>query len=344
MVRTLCRELVLRKHYLPDNVRVETIYFGGGTPSLLDISELQAILDSVNNNYHVADDAEITLEANPDDLSISKLKALRGTPVNRLSIGIQSFFEEDLRWMNRAHSAKEAKVVLANAQNMGFENLTADLIYGYPLLTDEKWKANINYLLQSDIRHLSAYSMTVEKGTPLWKYIHKGQQKTMDEEQSARQFLFLMEQMQTKGWEQYEISNFARNQSYSRHNTNYWRNVPYLGIGPSAHSFDGQSRQWNTRVNNRYIQGIAAGNPVFEKEILSVSDQANEYLMTALRTMWGLDLVLIEQKFGQAVQAAILKSSQPFIAQKQLVFQDEKLILTQSGKLFADHIAAEMFL
>ena len=344
MVNALCRELVLRKHYLPEDTRIETIYFGGGTPSLLDISELQAILNSIYTHYRVADDAEITLEANPDDLSLSKLKALSETPVNRLSIGIQSFFEEDLRWMNRAHSASEAKSVLSNAQNMGFENLTADLIYGYPLLTDEKWKANIEYLLQSGIRHLSAYSMTVEKGTPLWRYIHKGQQKAIDDEQSARQFLFLMAQLQANGWEQYEISNFALNQSYSRHNTNYWRNVPYLGIGPSAHSFDSKSRQWNTKVNNRYIQDIAAGNPVFEKEILSLSDQVNEYLMTALRTMWGLDLRLIEQKFGQTVRAAILKTSQPFIAQKQLVLQDEKLILTQSGKLFADHIAAELFL
>lgn len=344
MVSALCRELVLRKHYLPEGIRIETIYFGGGTPSLLDISELQAILNTIYTHYHVADDAEITLEANPDDLSLSKLKALSETPVNRLSIGIQSFFEEDLRWMNRAHSASEAKSVLTNAQNMGFENLTADLIYGYPLLTDEKWKANIDYLLQSGIRHLSAYSMTVEKGTPLWRYIHKGQQKAMDDEQSARQFLFLMAELQTNGWEQYEISNFALNQSYSRHNTNYWRNVPYLGIGPSAHSFDGQSRQWNTKINNRYIQGIAAGNPVFEKEILSLSNQVNEYLMTALRTMWGVDLVLIGQKFGHAVRVAILKSSQPFIAQKQLILQDEKLILSQSGKLFADHIAAELFL
>lgn len=344
MVGALCRELMLRKSYLPDNTRVETIYFGGGTPSLLDISELQAILDCVYVHYHVAGDAEITLEANPDDLSLSKLKMLRETPINRLSIGIQSFFEEDLRWMNRAHSASEAKTVLADAQSMGFENLTADLIYGYPLLTDEKWETNIAYLLQSGICHLSAYSMTVEKGTPLWRHIHKGQQKAMDEEQSAGQFLFLMEQMRAKGWEQYEISNFALDQSYSRHNTNYWRNVPYLGIGPSAHSFDGRSRQWNTKVNNRYLQGIAGGNPIFEKETLSVPDQVNEYIMTALRTMWGIDMVLIEQKFGQSIRVTLSGSSQPFIAQNQLILENEKLMLTQSGKLFADHIAAELFL
>lgn len=343
MVNALCRELLLRKHYLPDNARIETIYFGGGTPSLLDISELQTILDSVYTHYKVADDAEITLEANPDDLNLSKLRALRETPLNRLSIGIQSFFEEDLRWMNRAHSAAEAKAVLANAQSMGFENLTADLIYGYPLLTDDKWKANIDYLLQSGIRHLSAYGMTVEKGTPLWGYIHKGQQKAMDEEQSARQFLFLMEELQARGWEQYEISNFAFGQAYSRHNTNYWRSVPYLGIGPSAHSFNRQSRQWNTKVNRRYIQGIAVGEPAFEKEMLSVAEQVNEYLMTALRTIWGIDIAYIEQKFGRQVRATVYKRCQPFIAQKQLVLENEKVTLTQTGKLFADYIAAGLF-
>lgn len=343
MVAALCSELALRRSYLPDKAHIETIYFGGGTPSLLENQELMAICDSIYKHYAVSADAEITLEANPDDLNLSKLKLLKESPVNRLSIGIQSFFEEDLRWMNRAHSAAEAKSVLANAQNMGFENLTADLIYGYPLLTDKKWQANIDYLLRSGIRHLSAYSMTVEKGTPLWRYIDKGQQKAMDEEQSARQFLFLMTQMERNGWEQYEISNFAIGQAYSRHNTNYWRNIPYLGIGPSAHSFDGQSRQWNARVNNRYLQGIMTGRLAFEKEILSVEDRLNEYLMTALRTMWGVDLSWIGQQFGLALKQDVWNSSQPFIAQKQLVLQGEKLILTQNGKLFADRIAAEMF-
>lgn len=343
MVSALIQELSLRKDYLPENTLIETIYFGGGTPSLLNEKELEALFNAIYQNFRVAENAEITLEANPDDLNTEKLKSLKSSPVNRLSIGIQSFFEEDLRWMNRAHNAEEAERVLENAFKSGFTNISADLIFGYPLLTDAKWERNINHMLQSGIKHLSAYNMTVEKGTPLAGFIRKKQTPTMDEDQSAGQFVMLMEMMKNFGWEQYEISNYAKKGCYSKHNTNYWKAVPYLGIGPSAHSFDGKSRQWNTRVNNRYIQKINSGNLDFDIEILTPQNQLNEYIMTALRTQWGIQLEVVETKFGKAVLDNLLEKCIAFQAKDQIHLSSKEIILTTTGKLYADHLASALF-
>lgn len=343
MVAAIREEITLRRDYLPADTLIETIYFGGGTPSLLSETELAAILSTIEQHFQVAPDAEITLEANPDDLDVAKLNVLKASPVNRLSIGIQSFFEEDLRWMNRAHSAREARMVLKNALQAGFTNLTADLIYGYPLLTDEKWQQNLDFLLSSGISHFSAYGMTVEQGTPLAGFIRKQQQKPMDEAQSARQFSFLMDTVAHAGWEQYEISNFAKDGCYSRHNTAYWKGLPYLGIGPSAHSYNGHSRQWNTRVNNRYIQCIAKGQPDFDQEMLTLQNQWNEYVMTALRTRWGISLEKTKRQFGAHYAAQLLQKCRPFLQKSQLILDDGHLSLSRQGRLFADYIAGELF-
>src|SRR5690606_38917550 len=241
--------LILRKDYLQQQV-IESIYFGGGTPSVLSTKEINEILDQIYTHFEVAPSVEITLEANPDDLTKEKVNELRTSPINRFSIGIQSFFEEDLRWMNRAHNASEAESSIKRVQDSGLENITADLIYGYPLLSNDKWKSNIQQMVDLHIPHLSAYSMTIEPQTALDSFIRKGIQTPMNEGQSADQFIMLMSMVTDNGFEQYEISNFARESMYSKHNTTYWKGVPYLGIEPSAHSFNGISRQWNIDNNH----------------------------------------------------------------------------------------------
>lgn len=343
IVTAINKELNLRKNYLPEKPMIETIYFGGGTPSLLDEKELDSIFETIYRNFSIAANPEITLEANPDDLSLQKLTALKHSPVNRLSIGIQSFFEEDLKWMNRAHNAKQATVVLQNALQAGFGNLTADLIFGFPLLSDLKWKKNIEQMLQSGIRHLSAYCMTVEKGTPLAGFIKQKKQQPMDEEQAGRQFLFLMDRMAAEGWEQYEISNYAKNACYSKHNTNYWRGIPYLGVGPSAHSFDGKTRQWNTRVNSRYLQNMAEGKPAFQQEVLTLKNQYDEYIMTALRTQWGIQLAVVKERFGENALAALSQKAESLVKTEWVKLTDDAIKLTTKGKLFADKISVELF-
>ena len=244
----LLHEIKLQKTYLAGET-IETIYFGGGTPSLLNGEEINGIIDAITQTHTVAAGAEITLEANPDDLDHNKIKALRQTPINRFSIGIQSFFDDDLIWMNRAHRSTEAESSVKRAQDTGFENITVDLIYGYPLLTDQKWKTNMEKVFGLDVPHVSAYSMTVEPRTALASFIKNKKQAPMNEEQSAEQFMQLMDTMAPHGFEQYEISNFCKPGHYSRHNTNYWKGVKYLGIGPSAHSFNGETRQWNIANN-----------------------------------------------------------------------------------------------
>ena len=255
MVAALRQEIMLQKSYLGSQ-RIETIYFGGGTPSLLSADEIQLLLAVITDNFDTAEDAEITLEANPDDLNPQKVKELRQTLVNRFSIGIQSFYEEDLKWMNRAHTASEAESAVKRVQDAGFENITADLIYGYPLLSNPKWQNNIQKLLEFKIPHVSSYSMTVEPATALASFISKGKQQPMNESQSAEQLTILIEDLTTAGFEHYEISNFALPGRYSKHNSNYWKGVSYLGIGPSAHSFNGETRQWNIANNAKYIELI----------------------------------------------------------------------------------------
>ncbi len=343
MLQSIHKEIKLQKPYL-ENHQIETIYFGGGTPSLLSADEISTLIETIQKNYKVAENPEITLEANPDDLGVEKLKDLRNTAVNRLSIGVQSFFDEDLRWMNRAHLAKEAESAIKRAQDFGLENITIDLIYGYPLLTDEKWKANIKNAIDFGIPHISSYSMTVEPKTALASFITKGKDKAMDDAQSANQFQYLMEESTTNGFEHYEISNFAKPGHYSKHNTNYWRGVHYLGVGPSAHSFNGESRQWNVANNAKYLSELEKNEIPFEVETLTAENRYNEYLMTSLRTQWGVDLAKIDSDYSSDQKSFLLASAEEFLDKEWLNIADNKLVLTQKGKLYADLIASELFI
>ena len=341
MTDAICRELDLKKDRIKE--QVGSIYFGGGTPSVLPMASLQKIFEKLTSNFSISSDAEITLEANPDDLNAQKLKELRQLPINRFSIGIQSFFEEDLLWMNRAHHAEEAESCIKRSQDTGFENLSIDLIYGYPLLTDAKWQANINKTIELQTPHISAYSLTVEERTALANAIQKGKQKGLSDEQSAHQFLMLTEELDKAGFEHYEISNYSLPGKYAVHNTNYWRGVPYLGIGPSAHGFDGQTRYINQPNNAKYLAQLGNGQLAETIEELSPSDRFNEYIMTSLRTMWGTDLQKIAQDFGTRLSNETLKEVQPFIENGQVVVKEQKIHLTNNGKLFADGIAASLF-
>src|SRR5476651_2419435 len=283
MVQAIVKEIRLQMHYL-NGETIETVYFGGGTPSLLNSGEINQVIDTITRLHHVATNAEITLEANPDDLDQQKVMALRQTPVNRFSIGIQSFFDEDLLWMNRAHRSDEAEASVKRTQDAGFENITADLIYGFPLLTDAKWQQNMAKLFALNVPHVSAYSLTVEPRTALASFIKNKKQAPVSDQQSAEQFLMLMAEMDKRGFEHYEISNFSKPGQYSRHNTNYWRGVKYLGIGPSAHSFNGDTRQWNIANNAKYLAGLTTGTIPAETETLTEENRLNEYIMTSLRT------------------------------------------------------------
>jgi oxygen-independent coproporphyrinogen-3 oxidase len=341
LLTALRKEIEMQKNYLKGET-VETIYFGGGTPSILEADEIQGLIDSITQIYTVSATTEITLEANPDDLNRSKLQALRQTPVNRFSIGIQSFFDEDLAWMNRVHRADEAESAVKRAQDGGFENITADLIYGYPLLTDDKWKHNLNRIFELDIPHVSSYSMTVEPKTALASFIKKNKQPPLDEQQSASQFNLLMEAMQANGFEHYEISNFCKPGHYSRHNANYWKGVKYLGIGPSAHSYNGEERQWNIANNAKYIAAIEQDKVPSETEILSETDRLNEYIMTSLRTIWGLDLDHLNT-IAAASANQLLINTQTYFEREWIEQKGRVIYLTQTGKLYADHIASALF-
>lgn len=343
MLQALQSEIHLQQHYLGKKT-IETIYFGGGTPSLLSADELQALIDQIEQTYHVSKQAEITLEANPDDLSPQKVKELRQTPINRFSIGIQSFFEEDLKWMNRAHNASEAESSVKRVQDAGFGNITLDLIYGYPLLNNEKWNGNIHKVLELSVPHVSAYSMTVEPATALASFIRKGKQQAMNEAQSAEQFMILMDQLIEAGFEQYEISNFARPDMFSRHNSNYWKGVHYLGIGPSAHSYNGETRQWNIANNSHYIDSIEKKIIPAEVEILTLDNRLNEYIMTSLRTSWGMDLNWISAEFGISLASEIEKNLFTFTEKGWIKIDNKLVTLTLKGKLYADHIASELFI
>lgn len=343
IIQAILKEIELRKDYLT-GASISSIYFGGGTPSLLSAEEINRILDKVYRTHQVANDIEITLEANPDDLTKEKVAELRTTAINRFSMGIQSFFEEDLKWMNRAHNAQEAESSIKRAQDAGFTNITCDLIYGYPLLTNSKWIENIDRMIEFEVPHLSAYSMTVEPQTALGAFIRKGKQQDMNEGQSADQFIILMEKAPENGYEQYEISNFARNQNYSKHNTSYWKGVPYIGIGPSAHSFNGIERQWNVANNMKYLQSLSENQIPAEKETLNLTDQFNEYIMTSLRTKWGVDSQYLEKNFPAEFIAGMTDPLESYIASGKVENTENHYILTREGKLIADQIASDLFM
>lgn len=342
MVDAICKEIELKKNRV--NSSIGSIYFGGGTPSLLAKKDLQKIFDAITENFSVSADAEITLEANPDDLSPEKIKELRQLPINRFSIGVQSFFNEDLIWMNRAHQANEAESAIKRSQDAGFENLTLDLIYGYPLLTDLKWKQNIDKAIELQVPHISSYALTVEPRTALAISIKKGKQAPIQDAQSAAQFIILMDKLMASGFEHYEISNFAKPNHYAVHNTNYWKGIPYLGIGPSAHGFDGLNRYMNPANNALYMQSLHNNNLPEVVEELSINDRMNEYVMTSLRTMWGINLQTIKSDFGNAFFEETQYNLKAFKDKNWLIIENDVVKLTQEGKLFADHIASELFI
>jgi oxygen-independent coproporphyrinogen III oxidase len=339
-VTALLQEIALQKKYL-DGAVVETIYFGGGTPSLLNIEDLKSILRQVNSHFTVAANAEITLEANPDDITEEKLTDWKNSGITRLSIGVQSFFEEDLIWMNRAHNAQQAIASLALAVKQ-FDNITIDLIYGSPGLTSEKWRQNVETAIELGIPHLSCYALTVEAKTPLDKMIKQLQAADISTEQQSIQFLQLMQWMEEAGYEHYEISNFAKPGWRSRHNSSYWQGKKYLGLGPSAHSYNEMERQWNISNNNIYIQSLKEGKLSFEKEVLTPAQRLNEYIMISLRTKEGVHLTRLQNDFAINANDFITKANK-HIANTTLIKQGNFLQLTTGGKLLADGIAADLF-
>jgi len=341
-IAALLKEMDLQQNYLQQEV-ITSIYLGGGTPSLLEEEDLQQIFKRLSALFTIAPDAEITLEANPDDISPVKLQAWKAVGINRLSIGIQSFFERDLVWMNRAHNAVQARHCIVLAQEAGFGNLSIDLIYGTPVLTDEQWQENVSTAIAFNIPHLSCYALTVEPGTALQKMIIQHKKEDTDTEKQARHFLLLMDWLQQADYEHYEISNFARPGSRSRHNSSYWAGKKYLGLGPSAHSFNGSSRQWNIANNGLYIQSVEKNILPFEEEILTDTQRLNEYIMTSLRTQEGLDLNYTALTFGENARQQLQTNSSKFIATEKLQLNREALQLTKEGKLFADGIAADLF-
>jgi oxygen-independent coproporphyrinogen-3 oxidase len=342
MVDAILIELELRRDYLQGQA-LGSIYFGGGTPSLLDLTDLEKIFNKINSLYQLLPDAEITLEANPDDLTPEKIRDLKNyTPVNRLSIGIQSFADADLQWMNRAHTARHAQACLEGVFAAGFQDITIDLIYGAPTTPDAQWAENLNIAMQYDLPHLSCYCLTVEEGTALGSFVRKGLQPPVDEERAARQFEYLVETMAQHGYEHYEISNFAKPGHYARHNSSYWNNESYLGVGPAAHSFDGISRQWNVANNAAYIKSMGEGKTCFEREVLTQTQRYNEYLMTAFRTIWGVEEAKI-QAFGAPYSTSFTEMVQPFLMSGTIERLGGNYRLSRAGKLLADRVVMELF-
>ncbi len=343
LLNALLRELDMHRDFL-QGIPVTTIYIGGGTPSLLSADEINRLFDFIFKHYPVNDLRECTLEANPDDLSLSYLKALKATPIDRFSIGVQSFRDSDLQYMHRAHNAQQAEYAIKAAQDTGFSNLSIDLIYGTPGLGDADWKHNLQKMAALDVPHFSAYALTVEEGTALAHAIRNKKSAPVLPEQSADQFQMLMEMAPDLGYEHYEISNFARPGRYAIHNTNYWTGVPYLGIGPSAHSFDGKSRRWNVANNALYTGGLMNERKLsYEEEQLTPVQQLNEYIMTSLRTQWGCSLYKIRNGWDSHYMKNIVYQADLFREKKWMVLTNDHLILTNTGKLYADRIAAELF-
>lgn len=339
MVLALQAELRMRRDDV--NEPIETIYFGGGTPSVLDMAQIDALIATVYQNFQVADNPEITLEANPDDLTRERIEELAASAVNRLSIGVQSFFDDDLKLMNRAHNAQEAQKSLELAVRH-FDNITIDLIYGIPGMTNERWAQNVNRALSLGIPHLSAYALTVEPRTALRKLIDTGKISTPDDEVAAGHFAMLTQMLGEAGFVHYELSNFGKPGYFSRNNSAYWLGKKYLGIGPSAHSFDGVSRSWNVSNNALYLKSINRGELPMEREILSAADRYNEYVMTGLRTIWGVSVDRLDE-FGPGFRQHLLLSAQKPINDGLLILENGILLTTAKGKFLSDGLASELF-
>lgn len=342
LISCLVKEIELRKKALNNQI-VETIYFGGGTPSMLSAKEISLLIAAVYKHHTVVASPEITLEANPDDLSEEKIIELSHTPINRLSIGVQSFFEKDLKLMNRAHSSSEAHTSLEIAARY-FENISIDLIYGIPGLTHEEWQQNIQTALGFNVSHISSYALTVEPKTALEKLIKKGKIEKVDDVLAQEHFFILRDLLEKANFVHYELSNFGKENYFSKNNTAYWLGKSYLGIGPSAHSFDGKQRSWNVRNNTQYMKEIELNKLPIESEVLSVTDRYNEYVMTGLRTIWGVSLEKIKTDFGSKYVTYIQTESEKYIQQKLLYVEANTLKTTKEGAFLVDGIAAHLFL
>lgn len=338
----LVKEIALRKNEFKDEV-VETIYFGGGTPSILETADIRLLIDTVYQNYNVIENPEITVEANPDDLTETRITELSNNQINRLSIGIQSFFEDDLKLMNRAHNSAEAKKSLEIATKY-FDNISIDLIYGVPGMSNEKWLQNVETALSFNVPHISSYALTIEPKTALHTFIQKGIIPQPDDEVAQEHFHLLVDKLEENGFIHYELSNFGKENYFSKNNSSYWLGKKYIGIGPSAHSYDGISRSWNVSNNTQYLKSIAENKLPSETETLTLTDRYNEYVMTGLRTIWGISLDRIEKEFGKTYLDYLNLQSEKYI-EDHLLFIDENILrTTKNGKFLSDGIASDLFL
>ena len=341
LVDNIIKELEIRKDYL-QNEPIHTIYFGGGTPSILKIDQFSKIFDVIYSTYPVDKDAEVTFEANPDDLTVEFFNSIHSLPFNRISIGIQSFNDEDLKRVNRRHSAKQAIEAVKNSQNAGFNNISIDLIYGLPLQTLADWEQQLNTALGLNVQHISAYGLTYEEGTALWKQREKGKVKPVDDDIMNEMYLLLVKKTKEKGFEAYEISNFATQGFRSRHNSSYWKQSAYLGIGPSAHSYDLNSRQWNMASITKYIEAIEHNTLLFEREELTLFDRYNDYVMVSLRTLEGIDLAFLEQTFGPELRKYCYENIKSFIDSNNVIFANDRLRLTDEGIMISNQILIQL--
>lgn len=349
MVEGIAKELVWNKDYLQGQP-VQSIYFGGGTPSLLTAAQLRYLLITIYNNFEVQEDVETTLEANPDDLDLQSLNSFRSEGINRLSIGIQSFYEPHLQFMNRAHNSQQAQQVVMQARQAGFENISIDLIYGIPTVKEddslsyghEYWKADIARAMELRPQHIAAYCLTIEQDTVFGRWQKQGKLPAIDDEFAAQQFEILLSSLSEHGYEQYEISNFCLPAQYSRHNSNYWKSIHYLGVGPSAHSFNGVSRQYNLSNNTGYLRAITAGGVPFEREVLTVAEQINDYILTTLRTKWGTSLAHLQNAWSFDIQKERSKELAKHFSLGNITLDQDCLFLTTTGKLLADKITADL--
>ena len=342
-IEALLKETSLRRDYL-ENETVSTIYIGGGTPSVFSVKDLETILNHINKIFRVSEDCEITFEMNPDDVQPVYLDGLRRCKVNRISLGIQSWRDSDLKMLNRRHDSEGAVRALRNTLDAGFENVTIDLIYGIPGMTLKDWESNLDFSFSFNIKHLSAYHLTIEPGTVFGKMLEKGLISEIDENDSTAQFNTLTEKAENAGFIQYEISNFGKPGYFSAHNSNYWKQVSYLGLGPSAHSFNGYSRQWNLRDLKGYIKSVNTGKTFFESEELDIKKRFNEYIMTSLRTMWGIDLEYVEENFEKEGYDYVVNLAGKFKDYGLMKLEKNFLVLTNQGKLISDNIISEFMM
>lgn len=342
LVDAICKEIENRKEYL-ENKTVNSIYFGGGTPSLLSLEELEQILSTIQTNFNANEKAEVTFELNPEDAEINYLQEIKKLGVNRLSIGLQSFNEEELKWMNRAHNAQQNFDCIKIAQQVGFDNISIDLIYGSKFQTPETWRKTLRTAFDLNTQHISSYNLTVESRTQLQHLIKEKKEKDVDSEMSSHLFDILIEETEKNGFNQYEISNFCKPGFIAEHNSNYWKGLSYLGVGPSAHSYNGISRRFNVRSNAQYIQATESGKPFYEEEILTANDKYNEYILTRLRTEWGCDVEEMQKSFGEKYVTHFLNQLEPYKQKNFISINQNVITLNKQGKHFADGIASDLF-